>query len=147
MGGVQSKRSPDTKAPTLILDATPLIYICKSQLAQHLKVLKAHYNLCTTREVYHEVYIKGLQKRVAEIETLKELFEGGLVEVLTEAQQKETNSVKLEEFQLLKHRVCILAKSLSCRPQVLWGPQKLSMIKGLETSEGYLALIFQAQPT
>lgn len=102
MGGVQSKRSPDTKAPTLILDATPLIYICKSQLAQHLKVLKAHYNLCTTREVYHEVYIKGLQKRVAEIETLKELFEGGLVEVLTEAQQKETNSVKLEEFQLLK---------------------------------------------
>lgn len=102
MGGVQSKRSSDTKAPTLILDATPLIYICKSKLAQHLKVLKAHYNLCTTREVYHEVYIKGLQKRVAEIETLKELFEGGLVEVLTETQQKETNSVKLEEFQLLK---------------------------------------------
>ncbi len=102
MGGIQSKGpSRSIKTQTLVFDATPLIYLCKSQLGVRLSALKVHYKLCTTREVYQEVYTKGLEKRVVEIESLKDMFEGGLVEVLTEReQQNEEDVVKLEAFQL-----------------------------------------------
>lgn len=101
MGRVQSRRSARSKKTTLILDATPLIYLCKSNLAKYLKVLADDYKLCTTPEVYQEVYTKGLQKQVAEIEALKDLFQGGLVQVLPE-RREEINPENVNKFESLK---------------------------------------------
>ncbi|MGA2875209.1 MAG: DUF3368 domain-containing protein [Nitrososphaerales archaeon] len=91
MGRVQSRGRASPETPTLVLNATPLIYLCKSGLARHLRALAVHYRLCTTREVYQEVYVKGMQKSVSEMDSLKELFEDNLVELLPEEQQRETN--------------------------------------------------------
>lgn len=41
MGRIQSRRSTSSKKTTLILDATPLIYLYKSNLAKHLQKLGA----------------------------------------------------------------------------------------------------------
>jgi hypothetical protein len=83
MGTVQSKGSARSKKPALILDETPLIYLCNANLSKHLRALTAHYRLYTTLEVYQEVYVKELQNGVNEAGKLKVLFSDGVVEVLT----------------------------------------------------------------
>lgn len=90
MDRVQPKGQAGPEKPTVVLNATPLIYLCKSGFARHLRVLAAHYRLCTTHEVYQEVYVKRVQKHAVEVEALKELFERKLVEVLPEQQDMDS---------------------------------------------------------
>jgi predicted nucleic acid-binding protein len=66
-----------------VLNASPIIYICKAGLADKLRELKSSFKLLTTREVYEEVYLKGIERGVSEADMLKELFEGGLIELGT----------------------------------------------------------------
>lgn len=61
----------------LVLNATPIIYLCKAGLAEKLRELKPSFRLLTTKKVYEEVYVKG----VREASALKGLFDGGIVEV------------------------------------------------------------------
>jgi predicted nucleic acid-binding protein len=80
MGGIRDER--DTGHPgVLILNATPIIYICKTGLVGNLRTLRPAFRLLTTREVYEEVYVKGVGKVVSETGSLKELFDGNVVEV------------------------------------------------------------------
>ena len=80
MDGVRRQR--DTDRRTLVLNATPTIYICKAGLAGWLGELKPFFRLMTTTAVYEEVYVRGMDKGVAESGALKEIFDGGVVEVV-----------------------------------------------------------------
>ncbi len=79
MGGV--RRQGDPEQETIIFDATPIIYLCKIGLAGKLRELKPSFRLATTVEVYEEVYTKGIERSAIEAAALKELFDGGLIEV------------------------------------------------------------------
>lgn len=81
MGGV--RRQGDSEQATLVFDATPIIYLCKVGLAGKLSELTPSFRLLTTAEVYEEVYMKGVEKSKIEATALKELFDGGLIEVVT----------------------------------------------------------------
>lgn len=65
-----------------MLNASPIIYLCKCGLARSLKGLKPSFRFVTTPEVYDEVYTRGLERAVEEAEQLKELFDGGIIEVV-----------------------------------------------------------------
>ncbi len=65
----------------LVLNASPIIYLCKSDLASKLAQLRTTFQLITTQEVYEEVYRRGIEKRVSEARILKDLFEGGVIQV------------------------------------------------------------------
>ena len=65
----------------LVLNASPIIYLCKSGLANKLAQLRTLFKLVTTTEVYDEVYTRGIEKRVSEAKILKDLFDGGVIEV------------------------------------------------------------------
>ena len=100
MDRVQSKRSaqpPEEENETtpLILDAAPLIYLCKVSLAQHLRSLITLYRFFTTQEVYREVYLNGVEKNVFEVEVLKDLFEGGIINILSEEEKDSPLDHKL----------------------------------------------------
>ncbi|MBI4258493.1 MAG: hypothetical protein HY619_06025 [Thaumarchaeota archaeon] len=92
MGGVQPRRA---SRQILVLNASPIIYLCKSGLADKLKHLRPSFRLVTSDEVYHEVYERGVQKGVAEAKMLKELFDGGVIEVV--AARGEARSVVDEQ--------------------------------------------------
>jgi predicted nucleic acid-binding protein len=80
MGGVRHQR--DTEQPTLlVLNASPIIYLCKAGISGKLRGLKPSFRLLTSDEVYEEVYVKGIEKGVSEASALKELFEEGIIEV------------------------------------------------------------------
>jgi predicted nucleic acid-binding protein len=89
MGGIRDKR--DTGQPTvLVLNATPIIYICKTGLVGKVKALRPAFRLLTTQEVYEEVYQKGIDKFVSESGALRELFDGNTVEVESPRQASRT---------------------------------------------------------
>ncbi|MHB1907818.1 MAG: hypothetical protein ACYCQJ_02970 [Nitrososphaerales archaeon] len=117
MGRVQSKRrSARSKTSTLILDAAPLIYLCKSGIAKHLDALATQYSLFTTREVYEEVYVRGLEKHVEEAHLLKELFQGddSLVKVLPhESKAKQKHDWDLNQSGLHRGEITIIESALS----------------------------------
>jgi len=79
--GVRQQRDTEQATIVLVLNATPIIYLCKAGLAEKLRELKPSFRLLTTKEVYEEVYVKGVEKGVKEAIALKELFDGGIVEV------------------------------------------------------------------
>lgn len=80
MGGVRHQR--DTKQPTLlVLNASPIIYLCKAGIAGKLRGLKPSFRLLTSDEVYEEVYVKGVEKGVSEAGAVRELFDEGIIEV------------------------------------------------------------------
>lgn len=112
MGTVQSEGSVSTKKPTLIFDATPLIYLCKANLSNHLRELGVRYRLCTTSEVYQEVYVKGLEDEVNETEELKVLFEG-VVEVLPEHRKRKKISDLLKSAGLHAGEIAVLEAAVS----------------------------------
>ncbi len=80
MGGVQPRR---TSEHVLVLNASPIIYLCKSGLATRLRQLRSSFRFVTSDEVYNEVYTRGVEKGVSEANILKELFDGGVIEVMT----------------------------------------------------------------
>jgi predicted nucleic acid-binding protein len=79
--GVRHQRDTEQATLILVLNATPIIYLCKAGLAEKLVGLKPSYRLLTTQEVYEEVYVKGIEKGVREAGALKGVFDGGIVEV------------------------------------------------------------------
>lgn len=81
MGGV--RRQGDPEQETLVFDATPIIYLCKVGLARKLHDLGLYFRFLTTAEVYEEVYVKGAEKGTIEAAALRELFDGGLIEVVS----------------------------------------------------------------
>ncbi len=81
MGRVQPQR---TSKQILVLNASPIIYLCKSGLASKLEHLKSSFRLVTTTEVYDEVYGKGIERVISEVKILKDLFDGGVIEVATQ---------------------------------------------------------------
>ena len=87
MGGV--RRQGDLEQESLVFDATPIIYLCKVGLAGKLHELSPSFRLLTTAEVYEEVYAKGAGKGTIETAALKELFGGGLVEVVSRRQRRK----------------------------------------------------------
>jgi predicted nucleic acid-binding protein len=90
MGGIRDER--DTGQPTvLVLNATPIIYVCKTGLVGNLRALMPFFRLLTTQEVYEEVYKKGIDKVVSESGSLKELFDGNIVEVESPKQASRTD--------------------------------------------------------
>ena len=90
MGRVRPQGDPEQE--TLVFDATPIIYLCKVGLAGKLRELRPSFRLLTTAEVYGEVYAKGAGKSTIEATALKELFDGGLIEV--ESRMKRQRLVK-----------------------------------------------------
>lgn len=107
MGRVQSERPAGSKKLSLIFDATPIIYLCKVNLAKHLVSLGNHYRICTTREVYKEVNVHGLQE--SESAELTELFEGG-IEVL---ESKGKVRALLKSSGLPEGEIAVLDKAKS----------------------------------
>ena len=81
MGGVRRQGDPEQEA--LVFDAIPVIYLCKIGLAGKLSELSPSFRFLTTAEVYEEVYVKGVGKSTIEAAALKELFDGGLIEVVS----------------------------------------------------------------
>lgn len=78
MGGVRSPRNA-TK-PTLVFNATPIIYPAKAGLANKLSHLS--FRLTTTQTVYHEVVVKGTEKQVEEALDLRNIFDSHIIEVV-----------------------------------------------------------------
>ena len=78
MGGVRSPRS--AAKPTLVFNATPIIYLAKAGLANKLSHLS--FRLITTQTVYHEVVVKGTEKQVEEALDLRSIFDSHLIEVV-----------------------------------------------------------------
>ncbi len=68
----------------LVLNASPIIYLCKSGLASKLTHLRPSFRLVTTTDVYEEVYTRGIEKQVSETKILKGLFERGVIQVATQ---------------------------------------------------------------
>jgi len=92
--GVRDQRDTDQATLLLVLNATPIIYICKAGLAGKLSELRPSFRLLTTKEVYEEVYVKGIEKGVREASGLKELFDQGIVEV----RSPREGSKKVKDF-------------------------------------------------
>ncbi len=80
MGRVRRQRDAE-QATLLVLNASPIIYICKAGIAGELRRLKPSFRLLTSDEVYEEVYVKGIEKGVNEAGALRELFDEGIIEV------------------------------------------------------------------
>ncbi len=78
MGGVRHQRTAER---VLVLNASPIIYLCKSGLATKLQHLQPSFRLVTTTEVYHELYSRGIEKGVTAAEILRDLFDEGVIEV------------------------------------------------------------------
>jgi predicted nucleic acid-binding protein len=64
-----------------VFNASPIIYLCKSGLAGKLRQLRPSFRLVTSKQVHQEVYLKGIENGVSEANMLKELFDGGVIEV------------------------------------------------------------------
>lgn len=94
MGGVRPRGDPEQE--TLVFDATPIIYLCKVGLVGKLRELKPSFRLLTTTEVYEEVYAKGIERRAIEATALKELFDGGLIEVEKRRRQPKVKGLTSE---------------------------------------------------
>jgi len=77
-----------------VLDATPLIYLCKAGLAGKVAELNPSFTLVTSQEVYDEVYVKGVERSVSEAGALKELFDRGVVKV----EPRKEGSKKVDDF-------------------------------------------------
>lgn len=75
MGRIRSQR--DSVRPTLIFNATPLIYLVKVGLAARLNLIP--YRLVTTEAVYREVVEEGVRKGVSEVQELNRLFKAGVI--------------------------------------------------------------------
>ncbi len=90
MGRIRSQRNSAAK-PTLILNATPLIYLAKVGLAEKLRF--ATYQLVTTEAVYREVVEEGIRKGVGEAEGLKDLFKAGVIKIEKANEHKDNNDV------------------------------------------------------
>ncbi len=80
MGGVRHQRDTE-QATLLVLNASPIIYLCKAGIAGKLRGLEPSFRLLTSDEVYEEVYTKGIKKGVSETSVLRELFDEGIIEV------------------------------------------------------------------
>lgn len=80
MGGVRHQRDTE-QATLLVLNASPVIYLCKAGIAGKLRGLKPSFRLVTSEQVYEEVYLKGIEKGVSEASALRELFNEGIIEV------------------------------------------------------------------
>lgn len=78
-----------------MLNASPIIYLCKCGLASKLKSLKPSFRLVTTPEVYDEVYTRGLERAVEEAEQLKELFKGGIIEVVSPEVSRQRGGIDI----------------------------------------------------
>ncbi len=79
MGGVRRR---GTSERILVLNASPIIYLCKSGLAGNLKHLRPSFRFATTAEVYDEVYVRGIEKQVTEVGVVKDLFDDGVIEIM-----------------------------------------------------------------
>jgi len=112
MGGDRSERA-DQRKSQLILNATPLIYLCKSGLARHLIDLSDNFELLTTPEVYLEVYVQGMEKKVSEISVLKEIFEGGIVKVLPKRARESATTSSLSGSGLHPGELSVIRAALS----------------------------------
>lgn len=91
MDRVRRQRAPER---VLVLNASPIIYLCKSGLASKLVHLRSSFKLITTTEVYNEVYERGFEKRVSEAKILKDLFDGGVIQVATQKTDAEISVYK-----------------------------------------------------
>lgn len=94
MGGVRPQGDPEQE--TLVFDATPIIYLCKVGLAGKLHGLRPSFRLLTTTEVYEEVYTKGVGRSTTEAVALKNLFDGGLIEVEKRRRQPKVKGLARE---------------------------------------------------
>ncbi len=90
MGRIRSQRDTAVK-PTLILNATPLIYLTKIGLAKKLRFVT--YQLVTTEAVYREVVEEGLRKGASEAQELKDLFKAGVITIKKADEHKDDNDV------------------------------------------------------
>ncbi len=93
MGRIRSQRDTAVK-PTLILNATPLIYLAKVGLAEKLRFVT--YQLVTTEAVYKEVVEEGIRKGAGEAQGLRDLFKAGVIKIEKANARKDYNNVLQE---------------------------------------------------
>jgi predicted nucleic acid-binding protein len=78
MDGIQGRGT--SAKPALVFNSTPLIYLAKAGLVGKLNRLP--FKLLTTREVYSEVVVKGIEKRVVEAKELGNAFDSHTIEAM-----------------------------------------------------------------
>jgi len=83
VGGVRGRGTSGER--TLVFNSTPLIYLAKAGLADRLRLLP--FKLMTTQIVYHEVVVRGVEKRVEEASRLKSLFDSRIIEVVEQVDE------------------------------------------------------------
>jgi len=90
VGGVRSRGT--APEPTLVFNATPLIYLNKVGLADKLSLLP--YRLITTHTVYYEIVVRGVEKQVEEAKHLRTLFDSLIIEVVEQADEEVVEKLR-----------------------------------------------------
>lgn len=110
MGRVRADRRDSQ--PTIVFNATPLIYLAKVGLAKKLKVLP--FRMVTTAAVYREVVEEGIRRRANEAEELLGLFEAKTIQVSAVRIRYPMKKVKEARIHGGEATVIALAQKLGC---------------------------------